>query len=151
MDDEIGEIERKKEEARQEKYLTEIRTRAKSARYRMWAREFAAQAIWLIVISAGGAIPLNAALGGPSWIEPSLGFVVVAAAGIERIFARTGGKAAAIDVLRRDLEQLQRRLEATASRPYSKARFEQFVEDCECLVSTHNRDVIEQNRWLFSS
>jgi hypothetical protein len=150
MDDENGAIERTEEEARQEKYVEHMRKRAKSSRYRMGAREFAAQAIWLIVIMAGGAIPLNTALGGPSWIEPSLGFVVVAAAGIEKIFARTGRKAAAIDVLRRDLEQLQRRLEATASLPYSEARFAQFVQDCECRVSTHNEDMVKQNRRLFS-
>jgi hypothetical protein len=137
------------EEVRQDLYLSEIRTRAKSGRYQMWARALSAQTLWLIVVLAGAAIPLNTAVGGPSRVEPWLGFVVVAAAGIERIFARTGRKASAVDVLRRDLEQTKRRLEATASRPYSEARFVQFVEECERLISIHNREVIKQNRRLF--
>ena len=95
------------------------------------------------------AIPLNPTIDGPSWIEPWLGYFVVAAAGIERIFARTSAKASAVDSLRRDLEQRTRRLKAGAIPPYPDATFAASVEACEKSISAHNQEVIKRNRRLF--
>lgn len=133
----------------QESYLSYIEARAAAGRYQMWARAMTAQALWLVVILAGAAIPLNTAIDGPTWVEPWLGFVVVAAAGIERIFARTSAKASAVDSLRRDLEQRTRRLKAGAIPPYPDATFDAFVEECEKSISAHNQEVIKRNRRLF--
>jgi len=128
---------------RQRTYLSYIEARATAGRYQMWARALSAQALWLVVVLAGAAIPLNTAVGGPAWVEPWLGFTVVAAAGIERIFARTSQKAAAVDSLRRALEQKVRRLQTEAVAPCPEDTFAKFVDDCEELIDHHNQQVIK--------
>jgi hypothetical protein len=136
----------------QRAYLAEIQHRVRRLGTEVWLRTTAIQAMWLVVVLAGAGIPLNTALGGPGWVEPSLGFVVVAAAGIERIFVRTSGKAATVDVLRRALAHECRLLSAgTGGDDEQRAGFESFVERCESAILAHDRQVVEDDRQLLAS
>ncbi len=72
------------------------------------------------MIVAGAGVPLTEALGGPAWIGPILGFVVVVAVGIDRIFGRTTPAASAQDALRRGLAR-ERRLFLSGASPYDAA------------------------------
>lgn len=118
----------------------------------VWARAVTVQLLWLIVVLAGAGIPLNGALGGPSWVEPLLGFVVVAAAGIDKIFGRTSRKAASVDTLRRALARETRLLHAGAP-PYADnpMTFATFIKRCERAITKYNRQVIKENRRIFGS
>jgi hypothetical protein len=108
--------------------------------------------LWLVVVLAGAGIPLNTALGGPNWVEPVLGFVIVAAAGADRIFGRTRDKAAAVDTLRRSLNK-QLRLREIASEEYTglsypSVAFAQFVSGCEQSIDAFDQHVVKQNKRL---
>ncbi len=72
------------------------------------ARAVVMQLNWIVVLMAGAAVPLSTALDWGDWVAPVLGFVVVVAAGIDRIFARTAPGAVAVDQLRRRLDREQR-------------------------------------------
>ncbi|MGE5210145.1 MAG: hypothetical protein ACM3MM_02720, partial [Acidobacteriota bacterium] len=71
----------------QRRYVDGVERRLGRLRSEVWLRTTTIQLLWLVVVLAGAAIPLSSALGWWDWIEPTLGFVVVAAAGVERIFA----------------------------------------------------------------
>jgi hypothetical protein len=136
----------------QQKYLDEIQRRTRTAGISMWARGATVQFLWLVVVLAGAGIPLNGALGGPDWVEPTLGFIVVAAAGIDQIFGRTSRKAATVDRLRRALAHETRLLRAGAV-PYAddSTAFATFIERCELAIAEYNKRVIKENRRLLGS
>lgn len=94
--------------AGQQEYVEELRSRIKTGNLGALLRTGGIQALWIIVILAGAGVPLNEAVEGPGWVGPTLGFVVVVAAGVERVFARTTPAAAAQDTLRRGLSREQR-------------------------------------------
>ena len=150
MDDDLAELT-----PAQHEYLASIKRRAGAAGASAWARAGTVHALWLVVVLAGAGIPLNGALGGPSWVEPSLGFVIVAAAGADKIFARTRHKAAAVDTLRRSLNK-QLRLMSTASGDYAglddpPRAFAKFVNNSELLIDQYDQQVIEQNKQFFGN
>lgn len=104
------------------------------------------QAVWLVVLVAGAAIPLTEALvdEGWEWVSPVLGFVVVIAAGLERIFRRTTDAAAALDRLRRSLSR-ERRLLIAGAGPYAVAQdpFALYAESCEPFIATHDDAMVD--------
>ena len=136
----------------QRRYVESISRRIRRLRNEVWLRTTTVQVLWLVVVLAGAGIPLSNALGGWDWIEPTLGFVVVAAAGVERIFARTSRKAATVDELRRALAHEYRML-VTAAGDYTDVAtaFATFAARCEAAIETHDRRTIEQDQQLFAS
>ena len=150
MDDDLVELT-----PAQHEYLASIKKRAGAAGASAWARAGTVHLLWLVVVLAGAGIPLNGALGGPGWVEPVLGFVIVAAAGADKIFARTRGKGSGSRHVATLLEQ------ATSSvvdrvrrlrRPCRSAQaFAKFVSNAELLIDHYDQQVIEQNKQLFGS
>lgn len=136
----------------QRRYVDDVDRRIRRLRNEVWWRTTTIQVLWLIVVLAGAAVTLSNALGGWDWIEPTLGFVVVVAAGAERIFARTSGKAATVDELRRALSHEHRML-VTATGDYADAAtaFATFAARCEDAIETHDRRTIEEDRQLLAS
>jgi hypothetical protein len=80
---------------------------------------------------------------GWSWVSPTLGFVIVVAAGVERIFGRTTEAAVALDRLRRELAREQRMLTA-ASGPYSLAedRFAVSAQRTEEHIARYDEQMV---------
>jgi hypothetical protein len=135
-----------------DRYLAETRTRLRFASFATWGRASGLQILWLSVVLAGAGIPLNRALGGPSWVDPTLGFVVVAAAGIEKIFSRTTPAAVARDRLRRHLERERRRFEAGIEEYADRATASTtFVERVEAIISRYDEEMLEYGRASASS
>ncbi len=94
-------------------------------------------------------MPLTEALGGPSWLGPSLGFAVVVAAGVERIFGRATPAAAAQDLLRRGLAR-ERRLFLAGAGPYAsgEAGLDLYAERSERLVADYDSAMVEYSTTL---
>lgn len=106
------------------------------------------QTLWIIVIVAGAGVPLNEALSGPGWVGPVLGFTVVVAAGVERIFGRTTPAAAAQDALRRGLAR-ERRLFLAGVGPYDgDGAFELYAERSEQLVADYDQAMVAYSSTL---
>jgi hypothetical protein len=138
--------------ASERRYVDDIERRLRHLSTEVRLRTFTIQAMWLLVVLAGAGIPLSRALGGPSWLEPTLGFVVVAAAGIERIFARTSEKAAAIDELRRALAHEHRTMLAgTGEYVDESTAFATFAARCEAAIADHDRRSVEEDRRLLAA
>lgn len=95
-------------------YQREIRKRTRRFTAATRARAFTMQLMWVVILAAGAAVPLAAALNWHEWVGPTLGFVVVVASGIERIFGRTTSAAVAVDGLRRELDRQTRMFGASA-------------------------------------
>jgi hypothetical protein len=113
-----------------------------------WMRAGGIQIVWLIILIAGAAIPLSEVLidGGWEWVTPVLGFTVVIAAGLERIFSRTTPAAAALDELRRNLAHEYRIfLAAPEDQDGGADRFEKYVERSEALVADYDQKMIDYN------
>lgn len=104
------------------------------------------QFVWLVVLVAGAAIPLTEALvdDGWEWVSPVLGFVVVIAAGLERIFRRTTDAAVALDRLRRNLSR-ERRLLIAGAGPYATAQdpYALYAESCEGFIATYDDAMVD--------
>ena len=129
-----------------------IERRIRRFRTEVWLRTTTIQLLWLVVVLAGAAIPLSSALGWWDWIEPTLGFVVVAAAGVERIFARTSGKAATVDELRRALAHEHRTFRAaTGAYADPTTAFSTFAARCEAAIDIHDRRTVEEDQRLLAS
>lgn len=93
-------------------------------------------------------MPLNEAVNGPSWVGPALGFVVVVAAGVERVFARTTPAAAAQDTLRRSLSREQRIFLARAGVYSEPDAFDRYIMRCEELIADYDRTMVEYSSSL---
>ena len=80
---------------------------------------------------------------GWSWISPTLGFLIVVAAGVERIFGRTTEAAVALDKLRRELAREHRMLVAIAG-PYSLAddRFALYAQRTEEHIARYDEQMV---------
>jgi hypothetical protein len=132
---------------RESGYTRTIESKIRSATLATRLRGFGVQLLWIVVVLAGAGVPLNQALGGPRWVGPVLGFVVVVAAGVERIFSRTTVAAAAHDELRRSLEQEKRLFTARAgSYAGSDAPFAAFASRCEEIIGKHDQTLIAEGR-----
>ena len=121
----------------QETFARLVRRRRRVASFAVWLRAGGIQFAWLVILGAGAAIPLSEALidQGWSWVSPTLGFLIVVAAGVERIFGRTTEAAVALDRLRRELAREHRMLTAAAG-PYSLA------DDCFALYAQRTEEHI---------
>jgi hypothetical protein len=126
-----------------------VRRRLRVANVAAWLRAGGIQFAWLVIVIAGAAIPLSEALIGDgwSWVSPTLGFLIVIAAGVERIFGRTTEAAVALDSLRRELARERRMLTASAG-PYSLAddRFGLYAERTEEHIARYDERMIAYHR-----
>ncbi|MDO8143790.1 hypothetical protein [Isoptericola sp. 178] len=125
----------------QSRYDRTLRTRLRVADVAAWLRSGGIQLVWLLVLAAGAAIPLTQAVApdAPTWIIPTLGFLVVVGAGVERIFSRTTPAAVALDVLRRELAR-ERRLHLTTAGAYAGTPDPDrlYVERVEAHIATYD-------------
>ncbi|MGB3256407.1 MAG: hypothetical protein WBG89_14460 [Ornithinimicrobium sp.] len=129
--------------AGQQEYVQELRSRIKMGNLGALLRTGGIQALWIVVILAGAGVPLNEAVDGPSWVGPALGFVVVVAAGVERIFARTTPAAAAQDTLRRSLSREQRIFLARAGVYSEEDAFDRYIVRCEQLIADYDQTMVD--------
>ena len=140
----------------QRKYRRMMRTRLGVADFAAWLRAGGIQMVWLTVLIAGAAIPLSESLipenGGWEWVSPVLGFVIVVAAGIERVFSRTTSAAVALDELRRSLAR-ERRLLLAGSDEYAEAddRFAMYAKRAEDLIAQYDKKIIDYNDQVLRS
>jgi hypothetical protein len=129
----------------QKSFLRFVRRRLRVASFAVWLRAGGIQFAWLVILVAGAAIPLSEALidQGWSWISPTLGFLIVVAAGVERIFGRTTEAAVALDKLRRELAREHRMLVALAG-PYSLAddRFALYAQRTEEHIARYDEQMV---------
>ena len=127
-------------------YARRIRWRLRMANVAAWMRAGGIQIVWLTILIAGAAIPLSDVLidGGWEWVSPVLGFIIVIAAGLERIFSRTTPAAAAVDELRRNLAH-EYRVYLAASAEGEPGRFDRYVERSEALVADYDQKMIDYN------
>jgi hypothetical protein len=115
----------------QRRYVEQLHARIRVGNAASMLRTGGIRTLWIIVVVAGAGVPLNEAIGGPVWFGPALGFVVVVAAGIERIFGRTTPAAAAQDLLRRGLAR-ERRLFLSGAAAYGASNaFDLYAERSE--------------------
>lgn len=125
-----------------------VTNRLRVANLAAYMRATGIQVVWFVIIIAGAAVPLTGALvdDGWNWLSPTLGFVIVTAAGLERIFGRTTRAAVALDRLRRELSR-ERRLMMTRTGPYADAPdpFLVFAERSEASIATYDASMIEVN------
>lgn len=130
-------------EARLEGYERDMNQRRRSLAREFRLRYFALQATWVIVLTAGAAIPLSAALGWPGWVAPVLGFSVVVATGLEKVFNRTTDGAVAVDRLRRALEQ-EGRLFRARRLHYADIDdpFDEYVCRSEAAIADFDRSML---------
>ena len=132
----------------QQKYADQLGSRIRIGNAASGLRTGGIQALWIIVIVAGAGVPLTEALGGPSWVSPVLGFVVVVAAGMERIFGRTTPAASAQDALRRGLAREQR-LYRSGATPYGAAdAFDRYAERSERLIAEYDEAMVAYSSGL---
>lgn len=127
-------------------YARRIRWRLRMANVAAWMRAGGIQIVWLTILIAGAAIPVSDVLidGGWEWVSPVLGFIIVIAAGLERIFSRTTPAAAAVDELRRNLAH-EYRVYLAASDDGGPDRFDRYVERSEALVADYDQKMIDYN------
>ena len=132
-----------------QKYDQMVRSRLRLANLAARLRAGGIQVVWLVILIAGAAIPLTEALitEGWTWVSPVLGFVVVIAAGLERIFSRTTDAAAALDQLRRELSR-ERRLLIARSGPYAETEEPDnlYAARAEVLIASYDARMVEYNR-----
>ncbi|MFV0459227.1 MAG: hypothetical protein ACK5MT_10735 [Actinomycetales bacterium] len=132
----------------QRRYDGALRRRLRLATMAGSARAIGIQVVWLVIIVAGAAIPLtDAVLPGWDWISPTLGFIIVVAAGLERIFRRTTDAAVSLDELRRSLARERRGL-LTGIGPYeaSEADYVLFIERAEALIAEYDAQMVAYAR-----
>ena len=126
-----------------------VRSRLRLANLAARLRAGGIQVVWLVVLIAGAAIPLTEALitDGWTWVSPVLGFVVVIAAGLERIFSRTTDAAAALDQLRRELSR-ERRLLIARSGPYAETGepHNLYATRAEAVIASSDARMVDYNR-----
>jgi hypothetical protein len=130
------------------RYTRRIRWRLRTANLAAWMRAGGIQIVWLTILVAGAAIPVSDVLidSGWEWVSPVLGFIVVIAAGLERIFSRTTPAAAALDELRRNLAREYRIfLAAPDDHDGGADRFDRYVERSEALVADYDQKMIDYN------
>ncbi|TIC81313.1 hypothetical protein E8D34_18135 [Nocardioides sp. GY 10113] len=125
------------------RYLDDISTRIRAGEREAMLRNVGIQALWILVIVAGAGVPLSEAVGAPAWVAPTLGFVVVVAAGVERVFARTTTAAAAQEALRRALAREQRAYDARVGVYADGSAFDRLVDRCERLIADYDRTMVQ--------
>ncbi len=132
----------------QQRYVADLRSRIRTGRVAALLRTGGLQVLWIIVIVAGAGVSLSDAVTAPSWVAPTLGFVVVVAAGVERIFSRATPAAAAQDRLRRGLAREQR-LFAARAEPYTDDEaFALYSSRSEALLAEYDRVMLDYSSSL---
>ena len=135
-------------ERRQQRYVEAVRNRIRVGNAGALLRTGGIQALWIVVIMAGAGVPLNEALGGPFWVAPTLGFIVVVAAGIERVFGRTTPAAFAQDNLRRGLAREQRLFLSGAGPYQGDDAFDCYAERSEQLIAEYDQVMVAYSTTL---
>ena len=126
-----------------------VRSRLRLANLATRLRAGGIQVVWLVILIAGAAIPLTDALitEGWTWVSPMLGFLIVIAAGLERIFSRTTDAAVALDQLRRELSR-ERRLLIARSGPYAETEEPEslYAARAEAVIGSYDARMVDYNR-----
>lgn len=135
----------------QQHYDRLLGRRLRVANVAAWLRAGGIQAVWLVVLVAGAAVPLSDALisDGWTWVSPMLGFVIVVAAGLERIFRRTTDAAAFLDELRRNVAR-ERRLLLAGADVYGDpdASYARYAERVEQHIGVYDRHMVDYAKRL---
>ncbi len=130
----------------QRQYDRLVRRRLFVADAAAWMRAGGIQLVWLVVLVAGAAVPVSEAVLSDdwAWVSPVLGFVIVVAAGLERIFRRTTDAAVPLDELRRNLAR-ERRLLLAGADGYadSDAGYALHVERVERHIAAYDAQMVE--------
>ncbi len=125
------------------RYEREIARRRRRSTWEVGLRTFTMQVTWIVVLAAGAAVPLAAALGWPGWVAPVLGFVIVVATGIEKIFGRTTDAAVAVDALRRRLDRERRKRDARSGSDEAESDgFDAYVRGCERAIAEFDASML---------
>ncbi len=129
----------------QVQYDRHLRRRLQLADTAAWLRAGGIQAVWLVVLLAGAAVPLSDAIlrDGWTWVSPMLGFIIVVAAGLERIFRRTTDAAVPLDELRRKVAR-ERRLLLAGAENYGDpgATYALYAERVEQHIAEYDRQMV---------
>lgn len=126
-----------------------IGRRLRAANWAAGARTAGIQVTWLVIVVAGAAIPLVELFDGWDRASPVLGFVIVIAAGVERIFGRTTEPAVALDVLRRQLAREGRLLHALADDYAATADpFALYVQRTDQHLQRYDEEMVAYNTSL---
>ena len=131
------------------RYEREISRRLRRSSLAARARAFALQSNWIVILAAGAAVSLSAALDWDDWVGPVLGFVVVIGTGVDRIFSRTTEGSIAVDRLRRELER-QRRLYEARQLMYSDNAdpFGSYVARVEAAIAEYDEAMVSHSSRL---
>ena len=133
----------------QHQYERALRRRLRLANAAAWMRAGGIQAVWLVVLVAGAAVPLTEAIlaDGWTWVSPVLGFVIVVAAGLERIFRRTTAAAVSLDELRRSVSRERRLLLAGVDgHNGADATYAAYAERVEQHIAEYDRQMVAYAR-----
>ena len=131
-----------------QRYIAYLRSRIRIGSTAAMLRTVVIQSLWIVVIVAGAGVPLSAALQGPEWIAPILGFTVVVAAGIERVFRKTTSAAVAQDTLRRGLAREQRMFMAGAHDYVGEGAFDEYLKRSEQLIAEYDQAMLTHSSSL---
>ncbi len=138
----------------QVQYDKHLRRRLLVAGAAAWMRAGGIQAVWLIVLVAGAAVPLSDAVlsgEGWTWVTPTLGFIIVVAAGLERIFRRTTDAAVPLDELRRNVSRERRLLLARAEKYGDPdTTYTLYVQRVEQHIAEYDRQMVEYAKRVVS-
>lgn len=129
----------------QRRYDSTLERRLRLADTAARMRAIGIQTVWLVILVAGAAVPLSDAVlnTGWNWVSPTLGFIIVVAAGLERIFRRTTDAAVPLDELRRKVARERRLLLAGAERYSSPdATYVQYAERVEEHIAEYDRQMV---------
>lgn len=134
-------------DARETEFTRDLDKRIRRWRVATHLRNGGLQSMWTVALLAGAGVPLVQSLGWSRSVASTLGFIVVAASGAERLFARTADSADALDKCRRGLES-ERRLYSTSAGPYTGEAdpFRTFVERTEEITAEFDRRSLQANR-----
>ena len=128
----------------QRHYEREVRRRLRQLVAQSRLRAFFMQVTWIVILAAGAAVPLATALDWPDWAGPVLGFVVVIATGLERIFRRTTTASVAVEALRQRLDRERRRYAVGGlGGSVDEDLFERFVRRCEEAFDDFDETMLE--------
>ena len=123
-------------------YLDLVEKRCHRSNRAVLLRVVGIQTAWSATLLAGAAIPVAQALAEPGnfeWVVSLLGFVVVVAAGADRLFARTRGTVEAHDMLRRSLRR-ERRLMLAGKGSYADGdAFDTYVTNVEAAIADYDQ------------
>lgn len=126
-------------------YLRTVEKRIRWSDFGMNLRSVGQVSAWTVALLAGAAVPFVQVFDTtPRWLPALLGLIVVAAQGIDRLFARRSRGSAAMDRMRRALSK-ERRLFLSQAGEYATADdpFERFVTRVEATLDLYDTESVD--------